>query len=385
MRVVMVATLTGLGLSFSAAVSAAAGTWEQVGDMAVARAQSHTLTALPDGRALVVGGLVGANAELATRVTELYDPATRSWSPTGDLLVARSRHIASLLPDGRVLVAGGLANLPDGTSAVTATAELYDPATGHWSATGSMRRPRANFAAATLVDGRVLVTGGVVDTAPFTEKSAEIYDPATRAWSPVAKMANGRYVHRATALADGRVLVAGGSEASHCTARDTAEVYDAAIDAWVTVTSMPEAHTTHIQERLPDGRVVVAGGWSLPQRGCGSDGRIRNSTSASNLYEPLAGTWTPTSPLNVARAASATLSLADGRVIAAGGAVGGEDRNTRTDTAEIFAPTIGAWVLTGSMVKARSAGRGALLHDGRVLVAGGNAPGPQASAELFTP
>lgn len=174
--------------------------------------------------------------------------------------------------------------------------------------------------------------------------------------------------------------------ASHCTARDTAEVYDPVADTWTMTGGLPEAHQSHSQALLPDGRVLVAGGWSLPQRGCTSDGRLRNSTTASIALDPLTLAWIPTGPLNVARAASATVRLGDGRVLAAAGIVGGEDSNTRTASAEIFDATLGGWALTDSLAVARSGPRGALLAGGRVLVAGGNAnSGPQASAELFTP
>lgn len=365
----------------------AAASWTTTGSMSVPRAQSHTLTTLTDGTVLVAGGLPGTTATAATAVAERYDPATGTWTQTGSSLVPRSRHIAALLPDGRVLIAGGIVS-PGGVPATAASSELYDPVTGTWSPTGRLNRPRYNAQATSLADGRVLVSGGAVDEqAPFTEKSAEIYDPATGAWTLVRPMANARYVHRQTTMADGRVMVSGGSILGHCSARDSAEVYDPAADRWTSVESMPEAHTTQVSELLPGGRVLVAGGWSLPQKGCSSDGRLRTSTNASTVFDPLTRHWSATAPMQVARAASASTALADGRVLAAAGTVGGETGNTRTATAEVFNPALNAWTSAGSLAVARSGSRAALLLDGRVLVAGGIAPPsvPQSSAEVFTP
>ena len=250
------------------------GSWSPTGSMAIARSQGFTLTLLPSGKVLVAGGLTGASSSAATETAELYEPGTGVWAPTADMSVQRSRHTATLLPDGRVLVAGGL--LSDGTA--SAAAEIYNPAAGAWTPAASMNVPRLNFVATRLADGRVLVTGGVSDNGQpgagnAVTKSAEIYDPATDRWTLVARMAHQRYVHAAALLPDGRVLVTGGSGVTiHCMMRSTAEVYDPGTDAWTNVPSMAVARSTHLAETLPDGHVLVAGGWSLPVKNCGNDG-----------------------------------------------------------------------------------------------------------------
>ena len=148
-------------------------------------------------------------------------PTAGSWSETGSMITGRAEHTATLLPDGRVLVAGGVA---DGKEEVSlASAELYDPNTGKWSPTGSMTRPRSQHTATLLPDGRVLVAGGYC---PGTTKgcppgedpdgamaAAEIYDPGTGKWTATGDMTTQRFFHTATLLDDGKVLVAGAEHA----------------------------------------------------------------------------------------------------------------------------------------------------------------------------
>src|SRR5262249_28742599 len=132
------------------------GSWSATGSMATPR-QRHTATLLQDGRVLVTGGMVGVESSTATASAEIYDPVTGTWSLTGNMMKARSRHTATLLPNGKVLIAGGR-----GTNTLSrSSAELYDPATGVFTLTGAMADARDNFSANLLADGRVLVSGGV--------------------------------------------------------------------------------------------------------------------------------------------------------------------------------------------------------------------------------
>ena len=126
-----------------------------------------------------------------------------TFNTTGSMSVARSRHTATLLNNGKVLVAGG-----GGGSSCFASAELYDPATGTWSTTGSMNVARSGHTATLLNNGKVLVAGGTGGSLPFA--SAELYDPATGTWSTTGSMNVSRGHHTATLLNNGKVLVAGG-------------------------------------------------------------------------------------------------------------------------------------------------------------------------------
>ena len=152
----------------------ASGTWTVTGEMSQGRAY-HTATLLPDGRVLVAGGMSG-NETLAS--AELYDPSLGTWSSAGSMGVVREGHTATLLADGTVLVVGGAGDLPE--QAALSTAELYDPSTGTWTATANMDDARIHQTATLMPDGTVLVTGGYISGPAGTLlDSAELYVPGS--------------------------------------------------------------------------------------------------------------------------------------------------------------------------------------------------------------
>ena len=198
------------------------GTFEQVGSMKVARI-FHTATLLQDGRVLIAGGETTGEAQGSKEAVvsaELYDPNTAAFALTGAMNAPRASHTATLLEDGRVLIAGGS---EDGS------AELYDPATGLFVSTGSLVTPRSSAEARRLPGGKVLILGGTAwsgqDYAVLA--SAELYDPATGTFSLTGSMTVGRIGMAVALLRDGRVLVAGGRNDEN-TDLASAEVYDPA-------------------------------------------------------------------------------------------------------------------------------------------------------------
>jgi len=185
------------------------GMFTPTGSMGIQR-QEFTATLLPNGKVLVVGGQFGFSAGDTTTSAELYDPITGTFSPTGSLGTKRSLHTATLLMDGKVLIVGGT---PFGccVSGTTASAELYDPVTETFSPTGDLMTARLQHRAVLMPDGRVLIMGGV-GPGDVLLSSVEVYDPSTGTFSSAASMGVARKDHGAVLLQNGDVLVAGGSD-----------------------------------------------------------------------------------------------------------------------------------------------------------------------------
>ena len=240
-----------------------AGTWTTTGTMATARG-NHTATLLLNGKVLVAGGF-NRNTSSALASAELYDPAMGTWTAAGSPAIARNMHTATLLPNGKVLVTGGA---PDaaGYSSLS-SAEVYDPVAGTWTTTASMSFARQAHSTTLLPDGRVLAAGGFSDG--YFISSAEIYDPATAIWTATGSLGITRGIHTATLLPDGKVLVAGGNHNSlyePTAAQSSAELYDPATGIWTPTGSLNAARSTHTATLLPSGKVLVAGGYYVTTR-----------------------------------------------------------------------------------------------------------------------
>ena len=227
------------------------GTWTATGAMRTARGSS-VATLLPNGKVLVAGG---TDLNTALSSAEIYDPATETWTPAHPMNVAHSYFTATLLPDGTVLVAGG--NSATWRDPYISDAELYDPATDTWTTTETMQEGRGYHIATLLPDGRVLVAGG---NAPnhFPTSSAELFNPTTRTWTRSGSMASARYAHSATLLPTGKVLVAGGN--SSAGPRSSAELYDPATGTWAGTGEMNIARCYSTTALLRNGKVLIAAG-----------------------------------------------------------------------------------------------------------------------------
>ena len=294
-----------------------------------------------------------------------------TWSATGRMITARTGHTATMLPDGEVLVAGGAENHNDNPA--FNSAELYNPSTGVWSATGSMIGARAWHNATLLHSGKVLVSGGWNNGDALS--SAEIYDPATRAWTATGPLTTARQGGGAPLLPDGRVLVAGGAGPNPPTyTLDSAEIYDPATGSWSATGSMTTARRGNTITLLPNGKVLVAGGWI----------KYTDTVHASaEIYDPATGSWSATGSMTTARRATTATLLPNGKVLVAGE---GDDKSVILASAEIYDPATEVWTTTGSMTTGRGEPATVLLSTGRVLVTGGfyNFNGDSlASAELF--
>jgi N-acetylneuraminic acid mutarotase len=350
--------LMALAVSLFVTQAALAASWTPTGSMQVARF-SHTATLLSNGKVLVAGG---GGSTYALQSAALYDPATGSWTGTGSMQTACRYHTGTLLPNGKVLVAGGY----NSTAGYLQSAALYDPATEAWSLTGSMQTARSDHTATLLPNGKVLVAGGYNSTAGYL-RSAELYDPATGTWTGTELLQVARRSHTATLLPYGKVLVAGGYNSTTTSSLQSAEFYDPATEAWTATGSMQEGRRFHTATLLPNGKVLVAGGTNF---------------IAGELYSSATEAWTATGfmlPTQGRYSHTATL-LPNGKVLVAGGTSDLGIGNYHSS--ELYDPATDDWSQTGSMQDGRKYHTATLLPNGKVLVAGGY---NRQSAELYDP
>ncbi len=237
-----------------------AGRWRGGSPLNQARS-GQTATLLANGQVLVVGGETLDAATGQARLVasaELYDPASNTWIVTAPPARARIGHTATLLSDGRVLIAAGETGEASGQRQIGATAELYDSATGGWALTGDLSLARADATATLLTNGQVLLTGGRVGGGNTTA-TAELFDPGRGVWAVASGLGTPRADQTATRLLDGRVLVAGGYEREATSPTGSAERYDTASDGWARIAS-PSARAGGRAVLLRDGTVLVVGG-----------------------------------------------------------------------------------------------------------------------------
>lgn len=393
------------------------GTFVATGLMRNARA-GHTRTLLSDGKVLVAGGYNDSDGFLQT--ADLYDPALAEFSPAGDMNSARSFATATLISgcncpaDGKVLLAGGL-NSAGGfnSSGAVQTAELYDPVAATFTATGQMTSARFFHVAALLQNGQVLIAGGI-DNSGNVLSSAELYDPSSGSFSPTASMQTQRAFPSATIITgcqcalDGQVLIAGGvSDLSGVvggnpfgvgTGLASAELYNPAAGGRFTLTSEPMSTSrdllgvqlfpggieefgpaSHTATLLNGGAVLVAGG--IDQSG--------NVLSSAEIFDPSSGAFAATSSMSTPRAAASAAELVLGKALITGG---DDQKGDALPTAEIFDQTSNSFSLVSpQMSMPRAFQTTTHLANGQVLISGGfNAtssgnPNHLSSAEVYTP
>ncbi|MDQ4048103.1 MAG: hypothetical protein M3131_01780, partial [Actinomycetota bacterium] len=282
--------------------------WSRAARLSTARI-AHAGATLFGGKVLVAGGGTLSATSRAGYVSsaELYDPASDSWAPAGEMAVPRANHTATLLADGRILVAGGLNSFGRGI----AGAEIYDPSRNSWSAAGSMQEARYHHTATLLPDGKVLVTGGhqlTGDGSTVALSSAELYDPASNSWARAPRMRVPRDNHTATSLVDGRVLVVGGGTRTAGFVAG-AETYDSRTGRWSSAGRLDEPRAFHAATLLAGGDVLAVGGLS----DCGA-------LSSAQLFSASSGRWTRARSLRTPRGQLSATAFGDGQVIATGGA-----------------------------------------------------------------
>lgn len=441
-------------------------TFRRIASMSGGRSD-HTATMLQNERVLLAGGtrMTDPSTQIFLDSAELYDPKTGQFTPVANAMTnTRIGHVAALLKSGKVLVAAGASN-KTGTS--LGTADLYDPATNSFTRTGDMLDTRWSPAAAPLADGRVLVTGGYRGNGGIgknlTLKTSEIYDPATGTFTSGPTMSSARLRHLMLPLSNGDIMIAGGSLVPYgsgptlatewyraasnsfetgprlAAGRDyssgavlsgdrvliagihsAAEIYTPGASQFMTLGGLTQARGGHSVTLLPDGKVLIAGGIDTegyrlataelfdPVTGLTrrlntamnqartlhtatllANGKVlivAGGSDSGELYDPATETFTLVPnrlPLSIAGQTAVTLK--DGRILLAGGYDYDNEYWVSVNIATIYDPGTNRFTQTGSMVSPRRMHCATLLNDGRVLVAGGKDATDYDTAELYNP
>ena len=347
------------------------------GNLNVARTLS-TATLLNNGTVLLAAG--GTTTAVLSSA-ELFNPASGTFTATGSMTTARQGHTATLLPNGMVLLAGGFGSLTSQGSEL-ASAELFNPATGTFAATGNMTTARAGHTATLLANGMVLIAGGA-NASGTTLSSAELYNPATGTFTATGSMIAVRQFFTATLLNDGTVLVAGGSGAGGTLG--TAEIYNPGTGTFAATGNLTAVRNSHTATLLNSGMVLLAGGFD----------NALNSLASAELYNPTAGTFAATGNMTTTRVFDAASLLTNGMVLISGGYIyRGQNTFVAVPSAELYDPASGTFAETGQMNTSRDDHTSTLLTNGKVLVAGGDnlscnfnqcTGAILGSAELYTP
>lgn len=333
------------------------GTVTEIAAMHIARA-SQSATLLPSGKVLIAGGFSGSGGESNPfSSTELFDPHSGIFEQAASMSIGRSGHTATVLKNGKVLIVGGWT----GRYQLRRSAELYDPSTNTFAPTGNLNVERAGNTATLLPDGRVLIAGGE-DRREDALASAELYDPDTGTFTLTGNMAEPRGAHTATALKDGKVLIIGGGS-GHYPSQNvyrSAELFDPATGKFTPAGEMTVSRHKHAAILLRSGRVLIVGG---------SDNRDwRGEYASAELYDPSDGTFRATGAMNTSRfkLPAAVALLPDGKALVAGGGA----------FAELYDETTGMFTkIPGALGAARFFASTTVLTGGRALIAGGYAEG----------
>ena len=357
---VMATSVADSSVNASSAITIVANGFTATASLTTARG-GHTSTLLGNGKVLVAGGFADFPGNIALNSTELFDPATSAFSPSGTMSDARGDHTATLLSDGKLLVIGG-----SGPVHLLASAELYDSGTGMFIPTASMAKPRSAHTATLLKDGRVLVVGGLDEPSSATfgvVATAEIYDPATHAFSATGNMSQARFIHTATLLGDGRVLIAGGFTDLSGFATTTAELFDPATGSFTPARSMSDPRGDAAATLLPNGKVLVLGGFH-------NDDSIGTSFlfATTEIFDPGSATFSIGPGMTQGRRGHTATPLNNQQVLVAGG-IGFFGDNFAA--ADLFNPVAGTFSATGGLATTRYQHSATRLADGRVLFTGG--------------
>ena len=370
----------------------ASGTFSALAAVMTSPRAEQSATLLPSGKVLLVGGTTAYGASAVLRSVEVYDPPALT-AQNFALLPSRlpaplAIHAAVRLPDGTVLITGGV-NTGALPSPALSAAYIFNPATQRTTAlAATMRTRRTNHTATLLPDGQVLIAGGqVTDNDGDGSNSAELYDPQTQVFTSLSSaMVSPRGGHAAVLLPNGKVLLAGGFNAGNGTLVSDAELFDPVTRTFSTTRGrMVAVYTGMAATLMPNGMVLLAGG---------SDHFVAFKTA--QLYDPATQTFSAlANTMTARRGGHGAALLPNGKVLLMGGGFSDSDLSAATihDTAEVFDPATQTFTaITARMSVPRFYSRAVLLGDGTVAVIGGGTKNATStswtvydSIEIFTP
>jgi WD40 repeat protein len=311
---------------------------------------AHTATLLPNGKVLIAGGCISNGCENnVTSSAELFDPNNQIFSPIANMMISRVGHQAVPLKSGLVLILGGWTG-----QNTTAKAEIFDSVTEKFVTIGNMLEARDGFTATRLNDGRVLIAGGYYGAIQRLD-SAEIFDPATNQFTTVGSMGSPRMAHSAALLSDGRVLIVGGSK-SRGAVVSSAEVFDPYNNSFSVLSNMNSPRHKQAAVTLKDGRVLIVGG--------ADSNDFTGQYASTEIFSPKTNRFVSSSSMNAARfkISDSVLQLENAQVL-----IAGSDRQ-----AEVFDPRSNSFrVVQGEFDAERAYMTATRLQDGRVLIVGG--------------
>lgn len=340
------------------------GQWEQVASLNTPRTQSGFVL-LNSGKVLIAGG-ISSGQQLSS--VELFDPITKTWSFTGNLVIPQQVQTGPgvvKFSDGKVLIGGHHYNSQIQGSPITG---IYDPSTGIWSNAANINVPRVHAALLPLPGNKAILAGGSTGLSAWSN-AAEIYDYATNTWTVANNLNVARQVSLdALALTSGKVMLIGGGNSSGIL--NTSEIYDPSTGNW-TISTMPFYSDFSAIVELSDGKVLAAGSY------IGS-----SILSSAAIYDPSTNIWTSVSPMPEGRAGATAVLLDDGNVLI----VGGNDFSNNWTQSLIYNPGTDTWSAGPSLPGAMNGSSYVKLQNGDYLFTAGHegSAGPQGSTYIFT-
>jgi len=352
----------------SSGTAGSPGAFSSVSPLVPYRAR-HTATLLKNGKVLIAGGWGRDLAPIATM--ELFDPATGMFSAAGTMSPARVYHSATLLANGTVLiVAGQVYGGSSGSTTCTSMVQIYNPDSGTFASVPSLARYQCEHVATSLSDGRVLIVGS------YADGEMEVFSPATSQFTKTGSMVTPRIAgHTATTLNDGRVLVVGGVSVS-AVYTASAEAFDPVTGSFAAVGNMARSRGYHTATVLPDGKVLIGGG-------------IETNTSAGatyrpnvEIFDPATNTFAPGPVLAFAYDQATATRLLDDSILV----VGGVSSAGPQALGQLYDPAGKTFSFAASLSVARYAHTATLLPGGAVLIVGGETgTGPSiVPAEIYS-